>query len=83
MKNIALSLFTDQLNLRGCLVCKKSFFDASSNDGSITDASAFQSKDDFDKALIGTYASLVGGNVGGDLWTQVPGWISQDWLIIR
>jgi tetratricopeptide (TPR) repeat protein len=80
MKNIALSLLLISLTLGAVWSCKKSFFDASSNDGSITDASAFQSKDDFDKALIGTYASLVGGNVGGDLWTQVPGWISQDWV---
>lgn len=60
--------------------CKKSFFEASSTDGSITDASAFKAKEDFDRALIGAYASLVGGNTGGDLWVQVPGWISQDWV---
>jgi hypothetical protein len=60
--------------------CKKSFFNAASSDGSITDASAFKSKKDFDQALIGTYASLVGGNTGGDLWLLVPGWISQDWV---
>ena len=38
--------------------CKKSFLDATSQDGSINDASAFKSKKDFDAAVIGIYASL-------------------------
>src|SRR4051812_32681343 len=80
MKKITLQLLLISLILVAAWSCKKSFFNASSNDGSITDASAFQSKDDFDKALIGTYASLVGGNTGGSLWAEVPGWISQDWV---
>jgi tetratricopeptide (TPR) repeat protein len=80
MKKIFGALLLTGLSLVSLWSCKKSFFEATSNDGSITDASAFQTKDDYTKALIGTYASLVGGNTGGDLWTQVPGWISQDWV---
>ena len=80
MKKITLMLLLTTITLLGLWSCKKSFFDASSVDGSITDASAFKSKPDYEKALIGTYASLIGGNVGGDLWVTVPGWISQDWV---
>jgi hypothetical protein len=80
MKKIILPLLMASFTLITVWSCKKSFFDASSNDGSITDASAFKSKTDYDKALIGVYASLVGANTGGDLWVTVPGWISQDWV---
>lgn len=80
MKKLITILFLTTITLPGLWSCKKSFFDATSVDGSITDASAFKAKPDYDKALIGTYASLVGGNVGGDLWVSVPGWISQDWV---
>lgn len=80
MKKIVLILFLTTITLIGLWSCKKSFFDASSSDGSITDASAFKTKPDYEKALIGAYASLIGGNVGGDLWVSVPGWVSQDWV---
>jgi hypothetical protein len=80
MKKIVLMLLLTTITLFGIWSCKKSFFDVSSSDGSITDASAFKTKPDYEKALIGTYASLIGGNVGGDLWVQVPGWVSQDWV---
>ena len=80
MKRIILTVFLATCTLFGLWSCKKSFFDASSSDGSITDASAFKTKPDYEKALIGAYASLIGGNVGGDLWVAVPGWVSQDWV---
>ncbi len=80
MKKIVLPLLLFSLTLMAVWSCKKSFFEASNNDGSITDASAFKVKEDYEKALIGTYAFLVGGNVGGDSWVQIPGWISQDWV---
>jgi len=79
MKRKILMFFTI-ITLFGLWSCKKSFFDAASSDGSITDASAFKTKPDYEKALIGAYASVIGGNVGGDLWVSVPGWISQDWV---
>ena len=81
MKKIVLMLLLTTITLLGLWSCKKSFFDASSSDGSITDASAFKTKSDYEKALIGAYASLIGGNVGGDLWVSVPGWISQDCIL--
>jgi hypothetical protein len=80
MKKIILPLLLASFTMVLVWSCKKSFFEASAIDGSITDASAFQTKGDFDRALIGAYASLVGGNTGGDLWVSVPGWISQDWV---
>ena len=80
MKKIILILLLTTITLFGLWSCKKSFFNASSTDGSISDASAFKTKPDFEKALIGGYASLIGGNIGGDLWVAVPGWISQDWV---
>ena len=80
MKKIILMLLLISITLFGLWSCKKSFFNATSTDGSISDASAFKTKPDFEKALIGAYASLIGGNVGGDLWVNVPGWISQDWV---
>jgi hypothetical protein len=80
MKKIFLMLFLGSLTLVGLWSCKKSFFNATNVDGSITDGAAFKAKRDFDMALIGTYASLSGGNIGGDLWVTVPGWISQDWV---
>lgn len=58
--------------------CKKSFFDAKSEDGSINESSAFQTKKDFDAAVIGIYTSLQGGNAGGEAWVKVPGWVSQE-----
>lgn len=80
MKKLSIMLLVTTITLTGLWSCKKSFFDAAAVDGSITDASAFKTKPDYEKALIGTYASLIGGNVGGDLWVAVPGWISQDWV---
>jgi len=58
--------------------CKKSFFDAPTQDGSINDGSAFKTKADFDNAVIGTYANLQGGSAAGEAWLRVPGSIMQD-----
>ncbi|MEO8416930.1 MAG: RagB/SusD family nutrient uptake outer membrane protein, partial [Ginsengibacter sp.] len=80
MKKLSIVLLYTTITLLGLWSCKKNFFDASSVDGSITDASAFKTKPDYEKALIGAYASLVGNNVSGELWVAVPGWISQDWV---
>ncbi|MEP7277171.1 MAG: RagB/SusD family nutrient uptake outer membrane protein [Bacteroidota bacterium] len=80
MRKLVTMLLLTIITLLGLWSCKKSFFDAASVDGSITDASAFKTKPDYEKALIGAYASLSEGNVGGDLWVAVPGWISQDWV---
>ncbi len=80
MKKLIIILLLTTITLPGLWSCKKSFFDASAVDGSVTDASAFKAKPDYERALIGTYAALIGDNVGGDLWVTTPGWISQDWV---
>jgi len=58
--------------------CKKSFFDAVTQDGSINESAAFKTKNDFDAAVIGIYTSLQGGNAAGERWITVPGNVSQD-----
>src|SRR4028118_633971 len=80
MKKMFLMLLLTSTTLLALWSCKKSFFDATNVDGSINDGAAFKAKPDFEMALIGTYASLAGGNIGGDLWVTVPGWVSQDWV---
>ncbi len=60
--------------------CKKSFFDARTEDGSINETAAFKVKKDFDAAVIGIYTSLQGGNAAGDAWTKVPGFVSQEMI---
>ena len=78
MKKILGPVFLAFLTMLILWSCKKSFLDATSQDGSINDASAFKSKTDFDAAVIGIYASLQGGNAAGEHWLKVPGFISQD-----
>lgn len=58
--------------------CKKSFLDTASQDGSVSDATAFKTKADFNAGVIGIYTSLQGGNAAGETWIQVPGLVSQD-----
>ncbi len=58
--------------------CKKSFLDTSAQDGSVSDATAFKTKADFDAGVIGIYTSLQGGGAAGENWIKVPGFISQD-----
>ncbi|MCF2491640.1 RagB/SusD family nutrient uptake outer membrane protein [Dyadobacter sp. CY347] len=58
--------------------CKDSFFEASSQDGSINESSAFKSKKDFNSAVTSMYASIQGSAAAGERWITIPGYISQD-----
>ncbi len=78
MKNLKRPTFSCLLLMIFLWSCSDSFLDSSLTDGSITDASAFKSKADFDAGVIGIYTSLQGGNAAGEAWIKVPGYISQD-----
>jgi hypothetical protein len=55
--------------------CKKSFFEATTNDGSINDATAYKTKADFDAGVVGAYVNLQSAfeNI-----IKLPGFISND-----
>jgi len=55
--------------------CKKSFFDATTNDGTINDATAYNSKADFDAGVAGAYVNLQSAF---ETTIRLPGFISND-----
>jgi tetratricopeptide (TPR) repeat protein len=61
--------------LVGIVSCKKSFFDAAPQDGRVSDASSYKTKEDFDKGVIGAYVDLQSTT---DRALTIPGFASLD-----
>ncbi len=62
--------------------CKKEFLQSSSQNGSVTDQTAFKDKASFDAYIFGAYTEMQGANQnsGALQWLLLPGFISQDIL---
>ena len=75
MKNNSILIFLFSVIILGFGACKKSFFKAENQDGSITDATAYKSKADFDAGVVGVYVNLQSAF---ETIIKVPGFISND-----
>ena len=69
-----LSVFSAAI-LFSVVSCKKSFFDAVPQDGSVSEAGAYKTKADFDKGVIGAYVDLQSTT---DRALSTPGFASLD-----
>jgi len=75
MKNSIVACLLISILLVSIGACKKNFFDATTQDGSISDATAYKVKADFDAGVIGAYVPL---QTAFDNWMKLPGFISND-----
>ncbi len=75
MKNRIFFLILISAVVLGIGSCKKSFFEATTNDGSINDATAYKSKTDFDAGVVGAYVNLQSAF---ETIIKLPGFISND-----
>ncbi len=75
MKNKIIFTLLSSIMLLGIGACKKGFFKAENQDGSITDATAYKSKEDFDAGVVGAYVNLQSAF---ETIIKLPGFISND-----
>jgi len=75
MKNKLIFYVTLSVLLAGIISCKKSFFKAETDDGSINDVSAYKTKADFDAGVVGAYVNLQSAF---ETIIKLPGFISND-----
>ncbi len=64
--------------------CSESFLDSKPNDGTVSDAFAFQDKESFDSFTFGAYAEFMGTNDGSGAmnWVIIPNEILQDVVLV-
>jgi hypothetical protein len=75
MKNRIVSVMLIFAFVLSIIACKKSFFEATTNDGSINDGTGYKTKESFDAGVAGAYVNLQSAV---EPLITLPAFISKD-----